>query len=102
MSLFSQATRRLVRKTSFPLRTSAVSTPVWNEVEYSRDGLEVVDVDPLLASHKAHLRYRYSEFLQKKKLIDENEGGIEEFSRGTEIEIVNLQSNGGDWLSHAR
>eukprot|EP00897_Mesotaenium_endlicherianum_P001684 jgi/Mesen1/1543/ME001330S00501 len=82
------ATRRLVRKTSFPIARSASvksSEPViWNEVEYSRDGLELLEVDPMLASHQGHLRYRYSQFLQKKRAIDQHEGGLERFSRGYE------------------
>lgn len=82
------ATRRLVRKTSFRLTSSAslksTEPAVWHDVEYSKDGLGVVEVDPLLLSHQNHLRYRYSEFLQKKNAIDQYEGGLEQFSRGFE------------------
>lgn len=88
------STRRLVRRTSFRIQSSASagttgtacadSAPVWNDVEYSRDGLDVVKVDPFLASHEGHLRYRYSQFLKMKRAIDDAEGGIEQFSRGYE------------------
>lgn len=80
------ATRRLVRKTSFPVASSAVgeAAVVWNDVEYSRDGLGVVEGDPMLAEYEGHLRYRYNQFLTKKLAIDQHEGGLDSFSKGYE------------------
>eukprot|EP00270_Netrium_digitus_P010927 TRINITY_DN3429_c0_g1_i1.p1 TRINITY_DN3429_c0_g1~~TRINITY_DN3429_c0_g1_i1.p1 ORF type:complete len:809 (-),score=149.83 TRINITY_DN3429_c0_g1_i1:192-2618(-) len=79
-------TRQLVRKTTFrvakPASLKTEEGPVWNEVEYSTDGLGVVQVDPNLMNHESHLRYRYSEFLKKKRAIDRYEGGLESFSLG--------------------
>eukprot|EP00271_Cylindrocystis_brebissonii_P007309 TRINITY_DN20683_c0_g1_i1.p1 TRINITY_DN20683_c0_g1~~TRINITY_DN20683_c0_g1_i1.p1 ORF type:complete len:881 (+),score=127.80 TRINITY_DN20683_c0_g1_i1:240-2882(+) len=80
------ATRRLVKKTSFKVSRSVSldERELAHDVEYSKDGLDVVKADPLLGSHEAHLRYRYSEFLKKKSAIDEYEGGLEKFSSGYE------------------
>ncbi|CAI5508118.1 unnamed protein product [Closterium sp. Naga37s-1] len=57
---------------------------IFNEVEYSPDGLAVVKADPLLASHEPHLRYRYAQFLKLKRALEQHEGGLEQFSRGYE------------------
>ncbi|CAI5476756.1 unnamed protein product [Closterium sp. Yama58-4] len=57
---------------------------IFNQVEYSPDGLAVLKHDPLLASHEPHLRYRYAQFLKLKRALEQHEGGLEQFSRGYE------------------
>ncbi|CAI5960808.1 unnamed protein product [Closterium sp. NIES-65] len=93
-----QTTRCHVSRTVFPVRrllplrsapgdsagiTARDDAPViFNEVEYSPDGLAVLKHDPLLASHEPHLRYRYAQFLKLKRALEQHEGGLEQFSRG--------------------
>ncbi|CAI7729494.1 unnamed protein product [Closterium sp. NIES-54] len=93
-------TRCHVSRTVFPVRrllplrsapgdnpgfTARDAAPlIFNEVEYSPDGLAVVKADPLLASHEPHLRYRYAQFLKLKTALEQHEGGLEQFSRGYE------------------
>ncbi|CAI5999489.1 unnamed protein product [Closterium sp. NIES-64] len=95
-----QTTRCHVSRTVFPVRrllplrsapgdsagiTARDDAPViFNEVEYSPDGLAVLKHDPLLASHEPHLRYRYAQFLKLKRALEQHEGGLEQFSRGYE------------------
>ncbi|GAB4816312.1 hypothetical protein N2152v2_003358 [Parachlorella kessleri] len=51
---------------------------------YSKDGLDLVASDENLAGHEEHLKYRYQQFLATKDAIDQNEGGLLEFSKGYE------------------
>ncbi|OAY64393.1 1,4-alpha-glucan-branching enzyme 1, chloroplastic/amyloplastic [Ananas comosus] len=48
------------------------------------NGQRIYDIDPLLRGHHAHLDYRYSQYRKMRALIDQNEGGLELFSRGYE------------------
>jgi len=48
------------------------------------DGTGVVALDPWLAPFKESLKQRYNKAQQWIKTIDETEGGLEKFSRGTE------------------
>jgi 1,4-alpha-glucan branching enzyme len=51
-------------------------------IEDELENLGVLNVDPSLASHKAHLQYRYSKYLQQKQTIEKYEGSLEDFSKG--------------------
>lgn len=44
--------------------------------------LGVLNVDPSLASHKAHLQYRFNKYFQQKQAFEKYEGSLEEFSKG--------------------
>ncbi|ORY64171.1 family 13 glycoside hydrolase [Pseudomassariella vexata] len=48
------------------------------------DGTGVIELDPWLAPFKDALKRRYTKAQDWIKIIDETEGGIEKFSRGTE------------------
>ena len=42
---------------------------------------DLVASDENLAGHEEHLKYRYQQFLATKDAIDQNEGGLLEFSK---------------------
>ena len=48
------------------------------------DGLGVCATDPSLESHRGHLEYRWNKFKGLRQAIEDNEGGLEKFSRGYE------------------
>ena len=80
-----QLTRSLSFKASSPpivkatsLKTDKPDKPAGYEVEK----LGVVEVDPMLAAHQTHLRYRVREFLKRKAEIEKVEGSLEEFAKG--------------------
>ncbi|KAA0043906.1 1,4-alpha-glucan-branching enzyme 2-2 [Cucumis melo var. makuwa] len=47
-------------------------------------GQRIYDIDPYLSSHRGHLDYRYGQYRRMREAIDQNEGGLEAFSRGYE------------------
>jgi 1,4-alpha-glucan branching enzyme len=46
------------------------------------DHLPIYDLDPKLVKFKDHFSYRMKKFLDQKGSIEENEGSLEEFSKG--------------------
>lgn len=44
--------------------------------------LRILNIDPGLEPYRDHLEYRMRRFAEQKVLIDQYEGGIEEFSKG--------------------
>lgn len=53
----------------------------WKDLN-GMEKLGVVEVDPMLAPHQNHLRYRYREFLKRKMEIEKVEGSLENFAKG--------------------
>ncbi|XP_002967402.2 1,4-alpha-glucan-branching enzyme, chloroplastic/amyloplastic isoform X2 [Selaginella moellendorffii] len=60
----------------------SVIKAVKTEEHVAREDLPVVRVDPLLAPHQDHLKYRFSQYEGRKKAIEKYEGGLEKFSLG--------------------
>ncbi|KAG0577711.1 hypothetical protein M758_5G168600 [Ceratodon purpureus] len=75
---FKASSPPIVKATS--LKTDKPDKPAGYEVEK----LGVVEVDPMLAAHQTHLRYRVREFLKRKAEIEKVEGSLEEFAKGYE------------------
>ncbi|KAF3771818.1 Auxin-responsive protein [Nymphaea thermarum] len=48
------------------------------------NGQRIYEIDPLLKAHRTHLDFRYSHYRRMRHLIDQNEGGLDAFSRGYE------------------
>ncbi|KAG9160473.1 hypothetical protein Leryth_008853 [Lithospermum erythrorhizon] len=48
------------------------------------NGQKIYEIDPMLSSYRSHLDYRYQEYKRIREAIDQNEGGLEMFSRGYE------------------
>ncbi|GAQ80177.1 starch branching enzyme [Klebsormidium nitens] len=48
----------------------------------AHDGLAIMDTDPNLAPFREHLEYQYHKYLETKKAITANEGGLDNFSQG--------------------
>ncbi|MED6119226.1 hypothetical protein PIB30_009875 [Stylosanthes scabra] len=46
------------------------------------ENIAILDVDPALRPYKDHFNYRLKRYADQKKLIDEYEGGLEEFAKG--------------------
>jgi 1,4-alpha-glucan branching enzyme len=68
------------------------------------DGVAVIANDPWLEPFQHDLRYRYAQYLAKKKAIDANEGGMENFSRGYRLFGFNLIDDGivyREWAPNA-
>ncbi|TVY47288.1 1,4-alpha-glucan-branching enzyme [Lachnellula occidentalis] len=69
------------------------------------DGTGVVQLDPWLAPFKDALRERYSKAQKWIKTLDETEGGLEKFSRGTEKFGFNLDKDNNityrEWAPNA-
>jgi len=80
--------RSLSLKGSSPAVVSATSLKTDKPVEWKDtnglDKLGVVEVDPLLAPHQNHLRYRVNEYMKRRQAIEEYEGGLEAFAKGYE------------------
>ena len=50
---------------------ATVDVAVENEEnDYSKDGLDLVNTDPMLEQHKGHLQYRWEKFREVKKAIE--------------------------------
>lgn len=43
----------------------------------------ILRIDPCLAPYKDHFIYRLGRYVEQKKLIENYEGGLEEFARGS-------------------
>ncbi|XP_030051980.1 1,4-alpha-glucan-branching enzyme [Microcaecilia unicolor] len=56
---------------------------------------QLLEADPLLKSYEKDFRRRYSQFCYRLKGIEENEGGLDSFSRSYESFGVNRQADGG-------
>ncbi len=41
-----------------------------------------MDIDPNLAGHEAHLRYRWDQYISTLASIEQNEGSLANFARG--------------------
>lgn len=65
----------------------------------------VVQLDPWLSPFKDALRNRYSRAQKWIKTIEETEGGLEKFSKGTDIFGFNVKENGDivyrEWAPNA-
>mmetsp|Transcript_22388 Transcript_22388/g.26980 ORF Transcript_22388/g.26980 Transcript_22388/m.26980 type:complete len:828 (-) Transcript_22388:660-3143(-) len=48
------------------------------------DGRGIYKYDDMLHNHEGHLSYRWSQYCELRNAIEQNEGGIEKFSRGYE------------------
>lgn len=81
-----QLSRSLSLKASSPVVVTATSLKTDKPVEWKDtnglDKLGVVEVDPLLAPHQNHLRYRVNEYMKRRQAIEEYEGGLEAFAKG--------------------
>jgi hypothetical protein len=42
---------------------------------------DVADIDEDLLAHEEHLKYRYKQFLQTKKALEDAEGSLKEFAK---------------------
>ncbi|CAN6438715.1 unnamed protein product [Victoria cruziana] len=60
----------------------------------SGTGQRIYEIDPLLKGHRTHLDYRYSHYRRMRHLIDQNEGGLDAFSRGYEKFGFNRSAEG--------
>ncbi|KAF3779056.1 1-4-alpha-glucan-branching enzyme 1 [Nymphaea thermarum] len=58
------------------------------------NGQRIYEIDPLLKAHRTHLDYRYSHYRRMRHLIDQNEGGLDAFSRGYEKFGFNRSADG--------
>ena len=59
---------------------ATVDVAVENEEnDYSKDGLDLVNTDPMLEQHKGHLQYRWEKFREVKKAIEN--ASVEELSK---------------------
>ncbi|XP_041067038.1 1,4-alpha-glucan-branching enzyme isoform X3 [Carcharodon carcharias] len=56
---------------------------------------ELLELDPYLEPYSEDLRQRYNKFASLARSIEENEGGLDQFSRGYESYGVNSQADGG-------
>lgn len=89
----------VVKATS--LKTDKPDKPAKPAAGHEIEKLGVVEVDPMLASHQNHLRYRVREFMKRKAEIEKVEGSLEEFARGEcyftagllAIDVSSLQSS---------
>ena len=62
---------------------ATVDVAVENEEnDYSKDGLDLVNTDPMLEQHKGHLQYRWEKFREVKKAIENASGSLSEFADG--------------------
>lgn len=84
-----QLTRSLSFKASSPstvkatsLKTDKSDKPAGSKDMSSVEKLGVVEVDPMLAAHQNHLRYRMREFMNRKMDIEKVEGSLEDFAKG--------------------
>ena len=75
-SLSFKASSPVVKATS--LKTDKPDKPAGYEIEK----LGVIEMDPMLAGHQNHLRYRVREFMKRKTEIEKVEGSLEEFAKG--------------------
>jgi hypothetical protein len=73
---FKASSPSIVRATS--LKTDKPDKPAGHEI----GKLGVIEVDPMLAAHQIHLRYRYREFVKRKAEIEKVEGSLENFAKG--------------------
>lgn len=92
-----------VRNGLHKMTTALNSKP--NRLENSADGTGVIKLDPWLEPFKDALRSRYSYAQKWIKTIDETEGGLETFSRGTEKFGFVVHDNGDityrEWAPNA-
>ena len=66
-----------------PSTMATVDVAVENEEnDYSKDGLDLVNTDPMLEQHKGHLQYRWEKFREVKKAIENASGSLSEFADG--------------------
>lgn len=81
-----QVSRSLSLRASSPAVVTATSLKTDKPVEWKDtnglDKLGVVEVDPMLAPHQNHLRYRVNEYMKRRQAIEEYEGGLEAFAKG--------------------
>ncbi|XP_078416543.1 1,4-alpha-glucan-branching enzyme isoform X3 [Cetorhinus maximus] len=67
---------------------------------------ELLELDPYLEPYSENLRQRYNKFASLARSIEENEGGLDQFSRGYESFGVNRQPDGGiyckEWAPGAK
>ncbi|ERN13141.1 1,4-alpha-glucan-branching enzyme 2-2, chloroplastic/amyloplastic isoform X1 [Amborella trichopoda] len=57
-------------------------------------GQRIYEIDPLLEGFRGHLDYRYRQYKNLRLLIDQNEGGLDAFSRGYEKFGFNRSESG--------
>jgi len=64
------------------LKTDKPDKPAgWKDMN-GLEKLGVLEVDPYLAPHQTHLKYRVREYLKRKMEIDKYEGSLQDFAKG--------------------
>ncbi|KAG6596555.1 1,4-alpha-glucan-branching enzyme 1, chloroplastic/amyloplastic, partial [Cucurbita argyrosperma subsp. sororia] len=63
---------------------SSLAEPTVRSIPPPGSGQRIYEIDPYLLAHKGHLDYRYEQYRRLREAIDQNEGGLEVFSRGYE------------------
>lgn len=53
-----------------------------SSTEEDLENIGIFHIDPSLKPYKDHFKYRLKRYVDQKKLIEEYEGGLEEFSQG--------------------
>ncbi|KAH9613901.1 hypothetical protein KSS87_011118 [Heliosperma pusillum] len=71
-----------VKQRSFIMAVAADSTQIMEETEVESENLAIFGVDPTLKSYKDHFKYRMKRYVDQAKLIENYEGGLEEFAQG--------------------
>ncbi|KAK7311016.1 hypothetical protein RJT34_08865 [Clitoria ternatea] len=83
---FSFGSRRTIyEKVSAGFKGIAVMTDDKSTMSSTGEDLEnigILLIDPALQPYKDHFKYRLKRYVDQKKLIEEYEGGIEEFAQG--------------------
>lgn len=53
-----------------------------SSTEEDFENIGIFRIDPALEPYKDHFKYRLNRYVDQKKLIQEHEGGLEEFAQG--------------------
>ena len=53
-----------------------------SSIEEDLENIGILHIDPALEPYKDHFKYRLKRYVDQKKLIEEYEGGLEEFAKG--------------------
>ncbi|EIE25420.1 starch branching enzyme [Coccomyxa subellipsoidea C-169] len=79
-------TRKSERQRKFAILTITRASDTALEVEagYSKDGMDIAQLDEDLLDHEEHLKYRYNQFLQTKASLEKAEGSLANFAKGYE------------------
>nr|QOC60275.1 starch branching enzyme I [Eleocharis dulcis] len=64
------------------VRRALADTTTMITVEKEIENLGIFDVDPDLKEYKEHFAYRWKRYVEQKALIEQHEGGLNEFSKG--------------------